>query len=391
MTMRSPLISILSAVVLSAAATGPGHAQVGYVTTTLEGMVAGSDVVVRARVAAVARGAVKESRRRETVALKIAETIRGPETAALMFSHGVLASAHIFEAWRDAGREHLFFLVRRDAQPERAATAEEDPTAGHPLALSRVVRLAPPVPAEAGYGPPGQGPWTLPIFDRDLSLLSEPEAILRAARAAAAEWRGRRPAEVHPIDLPRVVMQRSGRSGDANRLEVPICPHLEALARRMIASSDDFVSLSDFRAPRNEAERQHVETWLAYSRGLLRLEGVRGLRHFRSDANIALLKPLLDDPAYHGLNKRENGVVVLADGVPITIGREYYVRGEAYATLRSWGVNVNRPVIEVLERPPRHVAVRRRRAAISSPSAPGAAHERGACARSGAGPSAAAS
>jgi hypothetical protein len=348
--MRTPLISAVSAIVLGAVATGSGRAQVGYCTTTIEGMVAGSDVVVRARVARCSRGEVKEQRRRQVVTLKVMETIRGREGDTLTFMHEGLASDHIFEAWRDAGREHLWFFAREGARPGPGAFGDEDPAARHHLVLSRVVRLGPPVPAEAGFGPPGQGPWSLPVFDHDLSLLQEPEAILRAARAAAAEWRGRRPPDVHHIDLPRSVMQRSGRSGDANRLDVPVGPHLEALARRMIASPGDFIARSDFLTPTDDAGRKHVETWLGFTRDLLRLEGVRALGRFRSDANIATLKSLLDDPAYRGLNKQENGVFVFKEGVPITIGREYYVRKEAYATLRAWGVAVDQPVIEVLDR-----------------------------------------
>jgi hypothetical protein len=271
--MRTPMISDLSAIVLGAVVTASSHAQMGYTTTTLEGMVAESNVVARARVVRVARGAVKEERCWATVTLKIVETIRGPSGDTMTFTHRVLSSDHIFEAWRDAGREHLWFFVPKDAKHEPGAHADEDPSGRHSLELSRVVRLGPPVPAEEGFGPPGQGPWTLPVFDHDLTLLSEPEAILRAARTAAAEWRDRRPEKIHHINLPLVVMERSGRHGDANRLDVPVGPHLERLARRTIESPGDFVSRSDFRTPTDEPGRKHVETWLGFTKDLLRLEG----------------------------------------------------------------------------------------------------------------------
>jgi hypothetical protein len=349
--MRTPIGSALSAIVLGALAAGSSHAQVGYTTTTLEGMVAGSEVVVRATVAEVARGSVKEERCWETVTLKVRETLRGPTADSLTFAHKVYFSDRIFEAWRDAGREHLWFFVRNDEHREQDRAGDKDLSARYPLVLQRVVRLGPTVPAEEGFGPPGQGPWTLPVFSLDLKLLSEPEEILRAARASAAEWRGRGRAKVHPIDLSRVVMEKSGRSGDANRLDVPVDHHLETLARRLIKSPVDFVASSDFLTPKDETDRRHVENWLRSSKDLLRREGIRALRHFRSEENSALLMPLLNDPAFWALNKQENGSLILENGAPIEIGREYYIRKEAFATLRKWGVEVVEPVIEELHRP----------------------------------------
>jgi hypothetical protein len=340
----------LAAIAIGTATIGPARAQVGYTTTTIEGMVAGADVVVRARVAKVVGGPVEDRRRWQSVTLRVEETIRGPARDAILFARQVLASDRIFEAWRESGREHLWFLVRADGPEGPVVAGKPDLAAGHLLELARVVRLGPPVPAEADFGPPGQGPWTLPIFDHDLTLLAEPGGILRASRTAAAGWRGRKPAEFHPIDMPRAVMARTGRSGDANRLDVPVGPNLEALARRMIASPGDFIAPSDFGTPKDEAGRGHAETWLRFTRDLLRREGVKALGHFRSEANIAMIRPLLSDPAHRVLNKTENGHTVLKDGLPIPIGREYYVRKEAYETLHAWGVGVARPVIRELDR-----------------------------------------
>jgi hypothetical protein len=348
--LRAPIAWAIVAFALNTTTAMPAFAQTGYTTITLEGLVARSELVVRARVATLSRHDVQDGRSQMTVTLKVLETIRGRDAKMFKFDRETLRSERIFEAWRDAGREHLWFFTRDETAEQRRAGGDESRGARIPLSFWTVVRLAPPVAEEAGFGRPGQGPWSLPIFGRDLSLLSEPLAILKAARDAATEWRGRPAPELHHIDLPGAVMMRSGRSGDVNRLDVPICPDLEALARRMIQSPGDFVAQSDFRPPTNAAERKSVEEWVQTTRDQMRREGVRGLSHFRSAENIALVKTLLDDPAYQALSMTKNGAPVYVQGVPITIGREYYVRKEAYATLRAWGVAVRQPVIEELDR-----------------------------------------
>jgi hypothetical protein len=67
-----------------------------------------------------------------------------------------------------------------------------------------------------------------------------------------------------------------------------------------------------------------------------RHEGVRAIRYFKSDQNIARVKPLLGDPAYANQAGENDGVEM----------RWYGVRDEAYRTLRAWGVEVEKPVIQ---------------------------------------------
>ena len=55
----------------------------------------------------------------------------------------------------------------------------------------------------------------------NLEVLERPEAILGAARAATALTGKRGQVQGHNLSLPHEVMQRSGRSGDANHLIVP--------------------------------------------------------------------------------------------------------------------------------------------------------------------------
>ncbi len=70
--------------------------------------------------------------------------------------------------------------------------------------------------------------------------------------------------------------------------------------------------------------------------GPKRAEGARALRYFESDENVARVRPLLNDPEITHLQPAyENKGEV----------RVYGVRYEAYQTLESWGIDVEKPLI----------------------------------------------
>ena len=337
------IASIVAFLHFLGAASGEALAQVGHDETSLEGHAAQAEVIVRARVARVMRGQKQETHWTEAVTLAVTETLRGPAKKILTFAHSYSFETDVFQAWKEARCEHLYFFVRNAQYREDAGLDELE--ASYPLSLDRVVRLGPIVPAEKLHGPPGQGLWRLPLFTNDLKVVAEPEAILGATRAAVAEQRGRGKVEMHRIDLPGIVMSRVGTSGDVNCLQVPVDRHLEDLARRIIGSPGDYVKPSDFRPAKDEEARKNTERWLGFSRDLLRAEAVKALVYFKSDENIALIKPLLADPAALGVTRYEGGK-------PIDLGREYYIRKAAYEVLRSWGVAVAEPVI--FEKPDGH-------------------------------------
>src|SRR5690349_18311569 len=103
-------------------------------------MVARAEIVVRASVAGVAREPAK-----------VRAALKGPPSATLMFAQQRLASDKIYEGWRDAGREHLWFLGREEAHGQ---DANPGIAAAYPLRVRDIVRLGPPVPAERGFKPP---------------------------------------------------------------------------------------------------------------------------------------------------------------------------------------------------------------------------------------------
>ena len=319
----SPL-SLAVAAIAWALIAGRATAQMGYQACSLEWLVADSDIVARASVSKVERVFIpnpepkmyREPEDWKTVTLKVHETLKGDRTESLTFTERAFGSDRIYEGWKDAGREQLWFLVRDkergdgdDAGADRVATRPRLKPYGGGWS---VIRLGPPVPEERGFVsmPP-------PIFSMDLNVREKPKDILEAAKVAVAEGGKRGRVQGHEIELPREIMQRSGRSGDANTLRVPVDRRLEGLARRLIESAGDFLP---------GAERAYADQ--------LRLEGIRALRHFPSEMNVVLLKTLLEDPAW-SIHASPAG----------TREKVYDLREAAYETLRSWGIVLAKPVL----------------------------------------------
>jgi hypothetical protein len=69
----------------------------------------------------------------------------------------------------------------------------------------------------------------------------------------------------------------------------------------------------------------------------VRREGASALVPFPSDANAAIVKGLLDDPA--------SWSVVIHEGDREREERVYSVREEATSVLKAWGYEVPRPVL----------------------------------------------
>ena len=154
-------------------------------------------------------------------------------------------------------------------------------------------------------------PGNMEIFRADLTLLCEPEEVVRAAEDVLGRMpRGIRRIHTFGLQVPheRITGTEWGKFHGLV-LNVPVDEQLKRRALRQIRS-----------------EHYH-----------LREEGVRALRYFQSDENVERIKSLLDDPGWGYLyHAQEN------DGVEVRI---YGVRQEAYRTLKSWGVTVEKPTI----------------------------------------------
>jgi hypothetical protein len=159
------------------------------------------------------------------------------------------------------------------------------------------------------------------VYGSDMALLTEPEEVLKRARAFA---KGQlQTTNFHKIYLPEFSTDDHfmGRS----YLLVPIEPSLEQTGAHLISAPDDFVS--------RKVESERLQMW----RCDLRAEGVSALRYFRSDKNIRLLKPLLNDPAHWAIKDYARTTLVR---------KTYSVRKNAYEVLQGWGVDTPKPVTE---------------------------------------------
>jgi hypothetical protein len=154
------------------------------------------------------------------------------------------------------------------------------------------------------------------VLTADFRLLRDGKDVLLAAKETVR----RMPAAIKRIHTYSLIVPREviagtkwepyyGTGGHL-RLSVPVDQNLEKRAQDYIASD-------------------------SYQK---RQEGVRALRYFNSKQNIAAVKRLLGDPAWgHLEHADENG------GIEV---RWYGVRDEAHRTLRAWGVQVEKPVIQ---------------------------------------------
>jgi hypothetical protein len=159
------------------------------------------------------------------------------------------------------------------------------------------------------------GDKNLELLSADFTLQHDPKAVIRVAKETVR----RMPAAVRRIhtfglEVPRETVagtkwEEYYKTGGYLRLSVPVDERLERRA-------SDYLRSQSYRR---------------------REEGVRALRYFKSDENIARVTRLLNDPgwAYQRHAQENKGIEV----------RIYGVRQEAFRTLKAWGMDVEKPVI----------------------------------------------
>ncbi len=273
-----------------------------YTVNTLEWLAADSRVVVRATIAAYDRQTDDSGLVRDTIVLRVRETLKGPHKPFHTFVINNRCYQDDLPRWKNSNCELLAFLIESkriksvgyEEEPEKLAAYELVP---HYISHGRpaLIELAVPEKPRTGLGS---------AFTMDFKTLSSPREILGHARAAVAA--------VRPIDRLPSHTVRSPSEGAIIDWVVPVDERLERRARKWTASSD----LS------------------------LRTEGAKALGHFRSDENVAILKRLLDDASYSTEVREEGGRV-------IPIARVYEVRSAAYTSLGKLGIRVSKPVLRV--------------------------------------------
>lgn len=248
--------------------------------TSLEWLVANSDVVVRGVIVDIAA----EPGNWNVITLDVNETLKGARAQRLQFAahkHDK-ADAALARA-KNSKREQLWLLKRQDS-----SAAGEAPDRETALARLKIDLHAPFLPGRPGAPSlpviplgPQQSAEGQPVafLTVDLQLLKTADELGKAIRAAITETQGREAIRLYDLAVPKEIAQGTGFSGHKNLLMVPVDHRLEAIARRLVLSPGDISSKND---PDTIA--------------MLRLEGVKALRLFQSEKNLAIVRMWLDDP-----------------------------------------------------------------------------------------------
>jgi hypothetical protein len=284
MTTASLRSLVAAAVYMFAAAQL--HAQPGNQSArSIETIVANADLVVVGKLVEIRAEEKTADRRGHEIVLAVEETLKQD-----------LFTIDPYERLRVRVAQHLTEVQGWKLRGNRLLVADD----AYAPYVSTVIELA------SGR---------LEVLTADFKLLRDPDAVLQAAKKTLQ----RMPVaikRIHTFSLavPREVVvgtkwEKYYGTGGHLRLSVPVDQTLQKRAQNYIDSD-------------------------SYQK---REEGVRALRYFKSDENVARVKRLLNDPAWGYLKRVEEN-----DGVEV---RWYGVRDEAFRTLTSWGADVEKPVI----------------------------------------------
>ena len=305
--MKRAAAPFLLAILVAASGVGSREscAQRGYSPRSIEWLTASSDVVVVASVVDLAyqdraskAGEVRSQWQWVTVTLKVRATLKGNAPETIVFVVEQARGMNILPRWKESAQSVLWFLV------DRGDTKEESPR-DFPAARQGKLRLREHWfkflhTSALELGSPKTGERVPdPVFSMDFRVLDEEDQILEAVKAEVSRSQKRTERSIR-ILMPPDVAARSGRFGAVNVLHVPVDDRLEQLARSWVQSKAEW--------------RRHA--------------GVQALGPFKSDANIAILKGMLDD-----------------QGSWVS-GRVHYIREAAYETLQEWKVPVPKPELK---------------------------------------------
>jgi hypothetical protein len=286
---------------------------------SIELRVAEAQFVVRGTISHLTRTALEPTPDGEviyTITVKVDEVIKGPRRPTAEFIAKSRFLRGEFERWAERRVSFLCFGNAQSAETTNNSTLPP---------LWDAIDLGPRIPGDQGIKGLVDFP---PILSMDFACLDDPKEILSRARKFSKE----KSTEIHVFEHPPLPAGRLFCFWE--RLAVPVVPSLETIARRLIKSPEEFVRTRDPALNHlDKASREKMQEGLCQ---LARADGVAALRHFKSKQNIALLTPLLDNPAFmdfHGPG-------------PDDTKRVYCVRKAAYDVLRKWDVEITKPLIE---------------------------------------------
>lgn len=149
-----------------------------------------------------------------------------------------------------------------------------------------------------------------------------------------------------PADVIRIAKETIRRMPGVRRtFGVRIMLHYDAIGNTQWAGHHGLGVI----VPVTDRLEKRAHEYICSADSIRRSDGIKALRFFKSDENIARLKTLLDDPDSGYLRHPINNM-----GVEV---RQYTVRKEAFETLEQWGVKVKKPVIRVEAYKPEEVTI----------------------------------
>lgn len=176
--------------------------------------------------------------------------------------------------------------------------------------------------------------WVSPLplvgyFSMEFRLIRSPRQILNIARRYAKT--ATQAPKLHSLRYMPDLVHRLFPYNAGGELIVPVGQELERVARRMILSPGSILPME--REIKGIAHADYLAS-KATDEGSLRRIGVEALAHFKSDANIELLKRCLGDPFLESRWNYDTNV--------------YSVRKLAFNALLKWGVKVTEPQLHPL-------------------------------------------
>jgi hypothetical protein len=292
---------------------GPAH------ETVLDLKVEVADLVLRGTVQAIQRHMVGQFQE-VAVTVKVLETIKGENQSTIEVADSTNSGFQqpYYDDWQAAGHEFLWFL-RKPATGESAFSLSPDIDHKSLIPLVRDIRSLPPAGISSSF-PPG-------YLTAELRVLRNPDEILAAVRNAAA-YRPTKKSECYisvigppgcEVGVPyRMLLWPS--DGYVQYVQMPVDERMETLCRRMIQRPDEL-----WMMPAGNSSRTY-EVPDPERSALAREQGVRCLRSFRSEANIALLRTVAKEGP--------------APSTPYYRGPRFDPAAGAAETLRLWGIAV---------------------------------------------------
>ncbi|HZZ77894.1 MAG TPA: hypothetical protein VFE62_05225, partial [Gemmataceae bacterium] len=257
---------------------------------SIESLVGNADVIVRGRVVDVSHDNAWN-----IVTLDVTETLKGDKAERLKVATHKFEAGDAMLAKAQKSKAEQVWILRS----QKTGTPGEAPDREKMMARNKLDLHAPLLPGRPGS--PALPAITLakdaelPAFlTVDLRTLKTADDLTTAIRTAI---KAPRPGQSYDIALPAEIAERSGFRGHTNVMTVPLDGRFEVTARRLVQSPGEFLS----------KDSPELRT-------MLRLEGVKALRFFRTEKNMALVRAWLDNPASSDSLQESKSVVPARPG-----------------------------------------------------------------------------